>query len=78
MLSASLVSTAITSSRGRLHDLLPQVVNDHGTLLTVLLLSVLVLGIWRLFRFTAIHIFYPNDPKELPYWVPRKFLALLD
>ncbi|KAH8722684.1 cytochrome P450 [Phaeosphaeriaceae sp. PMI808] len=26
--------------------------------------------LWRLYRFTVVPIFHPNDPKEYPYWVP--------
>lgn len=25
---------------------------------------------WRMWRFTIVPILYPNDPKELPYWIP--------
>jgi hypothetical protein len=25
---------------------------------------------WRICRFTIIPIVYPDDPKELPYWIP--------
>lgn len=39
--------------------------------------------IWRLWRFTVLPQMYPNDPQELPYWIPSKsfdvwfFLLLL-
>ncbi|OJZ85868.1 hypothetical protein ASPFODRAFT_189631 [Aspergillus luchuensis CBS 106.47] len=29
-----------------------------------------VLVLWRLLRFSIVPSFYPNDPKELPYWIP--------
>jgi hypothetical protein len=28
------------------------------------------LAVWRIGRFTVLPIFYPDDPKELPYWIP--------
>ncbi|KAI0118649.1 cytochrome P450 [Nemania sp. FL0031] len=53
-----------------LHDSLPRVVSDYGTLLGTISFVILALGIWRLCRFTIIPLFYPSDPKELPYWIP--------
>ncbi|KAL9102989.1 MAG: hypothetical protein Q9187_009061, partial [Circinaria calcarea] len=40
-----------------------------------LVLSALVgapffIPLWRLWKFTIVPILFPNDPKELPYWVP--------
>ncbi|PSR97369.1 cytochrome P450 [Coniella lustricola] len=34
------------------------------------LLAVFVLLVWRLWTFTATHIFWPSRPKELPYYIP--------
>ena len=34
-----------------------------GTLVTLLLA-------WRFWRFTAVPILYPKEPKVLPYWIP--------
>ena len=33
-----------------------------------------VLFTWRVWSFTVRPWLHPNDPKELPYWVPCKFL----
>jgi hypothetical protein len=27
---------------------------------------------WRLWRFTILPVLKPNEPKELPYWIPCK------
>jgi hypothetical protein len=39
---------------------------------TIRALELLVLGllVWRFWRFTLSPKIYPNDPKELPYWIP--------
>ena len=38
-------------------------------------LSVLLfaLFLWRLVRFTILPAFRPDEPKELPYWIPCEF-----
>ncbi|KAF7876406.1 hypothetical protein EAF04_001498 [Stromatinia cepivora] len=33
-------------------------------------IAILLLLIWRLYRFTISPIIYPRDPKEYPYWIP--------
>jgi len=38
---------------------------------TVVLLAAGLL-IWRFLKFTVIPALYPDDPKELPYWIPCK------
>jgi hypothetical protein len=30
--------------------------------------------LWRLWRFTVSPMFHPKDAKELPYWIPCKFI----
>lgn len=39
---------------------------------TIRVLELLVLGllVWRFWRFTVSPKIHPNDPKELPYWIP--------
>ena len=32
---------------------------------------------WRLWAFTIRPIWYPNEPKELPYWIPCRSLKRL-
>jgi hypothetical protein len=33
-------------------------------------LGAIALVSWRIYRFTIIPMMYPDDPKELPYWIP--------
>ena len=44
-------------------------------------LSCLVVGavlvLWRLWRFSILPLFYPDDPIEIPYWIPGMFLFLM-
>ncbi len=40
---------------------------------TVLLVPPVLLLSWRIWRFTILPILRPDDPKELPYWVPCKY-----
>ena len=35
-----------------------------------LLISIIALIVWRIWRFTILPLFRPNEPKELPYWIP--------
>lgn len=46
-----------------------QLVQNHPYL-TVASLLLGILLVWRLVKFVIIPQLYPNDPKELPYWVP--------
>ena len=39
-----------------------------------LLVSLLL---WRVAKFTVLPLFYPNDPKQLPYWIPGEPLMSL-
>ncbi|GFF33514.1 25-hydroxycholesterol 7-alpha-hydroxylase [Aspergillus udagawae] len=45
-------------------------VNQEYPALTVAVTSACVLVLWRIWRFTVLPSYYPNDPKELPYWIP--------
>lgn len=45
----------------------------NETLLYTLQLAILFAGsllLWRLWRFTLMPMLKPNEPKELPYWIP--------
>lgn len=42
--------------------------NRLGMALTCLVVATLLL--WRLCKFVILPLIYPNDPKELPYWIP--------
>ncbi|KAJ8124791.1 hypothetical protein O1611_g8848 [Lasiodiplodia mahajangana] len=42
----------------------------RGPLVGLMLLPLAMLLLWRSWRFTIIPLLYPNDPKELPYWIP--------
>ena len=33
--------------------------------------------LWRICKFTVLPFLYPDDPKELPYWIPGEPLLLL-
>lgn len=44
----------------------------HLTLVTMATTSIFTLVLWRLWRFTITPALYPDDPKELPYWIPSK------
>jgi len=35
-----------------------------------------VLFTWRMWSFTLRPCLYPREPKELPYWIPCKYLPL--
>jgi hypothetical protein len=35
-------------------------------------LGAIALVAWRIYRFTIVPMMYPDDPKELPYWIPGK------
>ncbi|KAL8851305.1 MAG: hypothetical protein Q9221_003750 [Calogaya cf. arnoldii] len=43
---------------------------DHSNISVPALLFLGLLLSWRLWRFTITPWLYPNDPKELPYWIP--------
>ncbi len=45
----------------------------NSPLLSVAIFSSLtILLLWRLWNFTVLPVFYRDDPKELPYWIPGK------
>ncbi len=44
-------------------------VYHHTPLLVLACLGVLLL-LWRLWRFTIVPAWWPDEPKLLPYWVP--------
>ncbi|KAK3303784.1 uncharacterized protein B0T15DRAFT_284316 [Chaetomium strumarium] len=48
----------------------PDRVQAHSTLISITAAAVLALLLWRLWRFTITPALYPDDPKELPYWIP--------
>lgn len=49
------------------------VVSVTSPLLSIILFSSLaILLLWRLWAFTVLPALYPDDPKELPYWMPGK------
>ncbi|KAI0449786.1 cytochrome P450 [Xylaria acuta] len=72
------VSTTIGDISQSLRNSLPRSVGDYGMLLSIISLSISALGIWRVLRFTIIPLFYPNDPKELPYWIPGHLPAFFN
>lgn len=38
--------------------------------LNVILALALMLGTWRIWKFTILPAIRPLEPKELPYWIP--------
>jgi hypothetical protein len=38
----------------------------------ILLLLITALSLWRLWTFTLLPWLNPNEPKEVPYWIPCK------
>lgn len=36
-------------------------------------LVLLVLVVWRFWKFTVRPLLHPHEPKELPYWIPSEF-----
>lgn len=49
---------------------------DHSSISIPALLSIGFLLLWRLWRFTITPWLYPNDPKELPYWIPSMEVSI--
>lgn len=44
--------------------------------ISAIALGAIALGIWRIYRFTIVPMMYPDDPKELPYWIPGRSDAI--
>lgn len=57
------------------HSALVRGASDHSSISIAALLLLAVLLSWRLWRFTITPWLYPNDPKELPYWIPSRAIA---
>ncbi|KAL7791987.1 cytochrome P450 [Trichoderma ceciliae] len=51
-------------------DTLPQGAQDNVGLVVGAVALISVWLLWRLWRFTVLPWMYPDDPKELPYWIP--------
>jgi hypothetical protein len=47
--------------------------NEYPVLKVVAVILVLLV-VWRLWRFTVLPAYFPDDPKELPYWIPCEYL----
>ncbi|KAH8589197.1 cytochrome P450 [Bisporella sp. PMI_857] len=52
-------------------DFVANVAIGNHLLVVAAVAPLIVLLCWRLWRFTLTPILYPNDPRELPYWIPR-------
>lgn len=39
----------------------------------ILLLLIIATSVWRLWTFTLFPWLNPNEPKEMPYWIPCEF-----
>ncbi|KAI0003884.1 putative cytochrome p450 [Xylariaceae sp. FL0662B] len=48
---------------------------ERAALIRVAELLLLGFVVWRLWKFTIFPILYPDNPKELPYWIPCHGLA---
>jgi hypothetical protein len=64
--------TSLAAHAETLFSALPPGVQAHSTLISITAAAVLALLLWRLWRFTITPALYPDDPKELPYWIPCK------
>ena len=69
---ASVLSTLAGGVYEALFEPWAETATGHTTLLSILLAFLVIMGTWRALRFTVIPALYPNDPKELPYWIPCK------
>lgn len=46
---------------------------DQRLHLSLAILTILLpLSIWRIWKFTVCPYLQPEEPKELPYWIPSK------
>lgn len=52
---------------------LPVGVQEHALLIGTLAAVLSAWLLWRLWRFTILPMLYPDDPKELPYWIPSEY-----
>ncbi|KJZ69547.1 hypothetical protein HIM_11060 [Hirsutella minnesotensis 3608] len=59
----------LLASTAAFYEFLPQIIRYHVSLVA---LCVGALATWRVYRFRIIPALYPDDPKELPYWIPAK------
>lgn len=44
---------------------------------SILVLCLVALIAWRLWRFTVVPFLFPKEPKVLPYWIPGACHAVL-
>ena len=65
--------TVLAAHAGAILSALPLGIREHAPLIGALTAAVLALVIWRLWRFTISPALYPDDPKELPYWIPSEY-----
>ncbi len=65
--------TVLAAHAGAILSALPIRIQEHAPLIGALTAAVLALVIWRLWRFTITPALYPDDPKELPYWIPSEY-----
>ncbi|KAF7586369.1 hypothetical protein BBP40_009015, partial [Aspergillus hancockii] len=65
-----MLSDALTSLARVIVQNLPLAAREHLLLVAVSIASLITLMLWRVWRFTIVPYLEPNDPKELPYWIP--------
>jgi hypothetical protein len=53
-----------------------RVVREHYSILAIAAAVGTLLLAWRLVRFSTTLFSHPDEPKELPYWIPRKHKSL--
>ena len=41
----------------------------------VVLILIALLLLWRVWRFTLMPYWWPDEPKEIPYWIPSRTLT---
>lgn len=71
MLFPPWLSGLLTESHDNVSNFALQTLNDYPSLSRAVVLSVLLLAVWRIFRFTVSPAFAADDePRELPYVIP--------
>ncbi|KAI1127998.1 cytochrome P450 [Nemania abortiva] len=66
-MTAETVTQALYS---RAAELLSEETSCQGKATALATLFVVFIATWRIYRFTIYPLFHPNEPQELPYWIP--------
>lgn len=47
-----------------------QATEHHALVLRPVIFVAVLLILWRIYRFNIVPLLRPDEPKELPYWIP--------